>query len=116
MQPEIFRATILHLTSSDAVQREAACDTFLAEDEEAVNPLIAEFHAGVSEALGVAIINLVGEIGGPDALTLLRYVYHFEEKHLEWHKAAREALLYNQCNLDSDELAALEDDDAPDAG
>ena len=111
MQLDTLRGYLLQLTRSDAAAREAARAALLVEDEDIVAPLVAEFHAGVSEALGVAIISLVGEIGGPDALTLLRYVYHFEDKRPAWQRAAREALLYNQHNLDSTELEDLRSSD-----
>ncbi len=97
------------LTDGDAEARAA----LLALDEDAVNPLIDAFHAGVSEAGGLAIIDLVAEIGGPDALTLLRYVYHFEARPA-WKTAARRGLLLNRSNLDASELAELTGDpDSP---
>lgn len=99
---------------SDLVKQFLAGDAearveLLALDEDAVNPLIEAFYAGVGEAGGVAIIDLVAEIGGPDALTLLRYAYHFEER-LALKEAARRGLLLNQNNLDAQELAELTGD------
>src|SRR5262249_13572655 len=102
-----LRPHLLQLDNPDAARRDAARAALLAYDEEAADFLIAEFHAGVSAALGIAIIELVSEIGGPDAMTLLRYVYHFEEKCPVWQKAAAHALLYNQHSLDQSELEDL---------
>ena len=76
-------------------------------DEEAVNLLADEFYAGVSEPLGVAILDIVGEIGGPDALSMLRNVYHFEDKHESWRKAGARGLLTNRDNLDAAEVEEL---------
>jgi len=98
---------IQQLASPDAAQREAARTALLSLDEEAVDPLIAEFHAGVSDAMGAIIIELVGEIGGPDALTLLRYVFNFEEHRPQCHAAAVKAMHYNAHSLDQSERDAL---------
>ncbi len=98
---------ILMLNTRDAVQQQAARDALLMLDEEAVNPLIEAFHAGVNEVTGVVILDLVGEIGGPDALTLLRYVFNFEEAHTAWYRASAKGLLYNEHSLDTAEREAV---------
>ncbi len=110
MSSDNLPALIRQLTSADAAEREAARNALLALDEDAVDPLIAEFHAGVSDAMGAAIIDVVGEIGGPDALTLLRYVFHFEEHRPLCHAAAIKALRYNAHSLDQSERDALPPD------
>jgi hypothetical protein len=59
--------------------------------------------------LGIAILELVAEIGGPDALSLLRNVYHFDDQHTAWRNAARRGLFHNRNNLDASELTDLLD-------
>lgn len=107
MYPQNFRQLLSDLIHNDTVQRESAQAELLSLDEEIVDPLIGEFYSGVSERLGVAIIELVAEIGGPDALSLLRNVYHFDDHHVAWRAAARRGLLHNRHNLDTTELDNL---------
>jgi hypothetical protein len=107
MQPEHFRQLLTDLTSDDTVQRQTAWDTLRALDEEILDPLIAEFYSGVSENSGIAILQLAAEIGGPDALSLLRNVYHFDDHHVAWQHAAGKGLLHNRANLDATELEDL---------
>ncbi|MBZ0286976.1 MAG: hypothetical protein K8I30_05135, partial [Anaerolineae bacterium] len=105
--PENFRQLLTDLTSADDSRREAARAALLAYDEAIVDPLIGEFYSGVSEVSGVAILDLVAEIGGPDALSLLRNVYHFDDHHAAWREAAALGLLRNRHNLDAAELREL---------
>ena len=71
MYPENFRQLLSDLIHSDTAQRESAFAALRSLDEEIVDPLVGEFYSGVSEALGIAILELVAEIGGPDALSLV---------------------------------------------
>jgi hypothetical protein len=98
-----FREMVCQLTGADADEREAARARLLAMDEDAVNPLLDVFYGGVSEAEGLAILDVVAEIGGPDALSMLRNVYHFEEKRKAWQDAAARGLMQNADNLDAGE-------------
>ncbi len=107
MYPENFRQLISDLTHNDAAQRQIARASLQSLDEDIVDPLIGEFHSGVSEALGVAILELIAEIGGPDALSMLRNVYHFDDHHAHWRAAAARGLLHNRDNLDAAELEEL---------
>jgi hypothetical protein len=95
------------LTSSDLTEQHDARQALLAMDEDTVDPLIAEFYAGVNEAVGVVILDLVGEIGGPDALLLLKNVYYDPGQRPAWREASRNGLLHNRDNLNPDELAKL---------
>lgn len=90
---------------------EAQRATLLALDEDAVDPLISAFYAGVNEAQGVAILELVGEIGGPDALTLLRNVGYDPTTRAAWRVAARDGLMMNRANLSAEEIEQLLTDD-----
>jgi hypothetical protein len=115
MPPDQFRQHMKDLTSDDESQRAAARAALIALDEDIVDPLIGEFYSGVSEALGVAILDLAAEIGGPDALSLLRNVYHFDDHHAAWREAAGRGLLHNRHNLDASELDdLLRDGETPD--
>ncbi len=107
MYPENFRQLLSDLTHSDNSQRENAYISLRALDEEIVDPLVGEFYSGVSEALEIAILELAAEIGGPDALSLLRNVYHFDDHHAAWREAAGRGLLHNRHNLDKAELDEL---------
>jgi hypothetical protein len=108
MDSNTLHNLLAQLSSDDPAQRETARMALFALDEEAVNLLADEFYAGVSEALGVAILDIVGEIGGPDALSMLRNVYHFEDKRVSWRKAAARGLLMNRDNLDTAEVEEVE--------
>jgi hypothetical protein len=107
MYPENFRQLLSDLIHTDALQRENAHAALRSLDEEIVDPLIGEFYSGVNESLGVAILELVAEIGGPDALSLLRNVYHFDDHHVLWRQTAARGLLHNRNNLDAAELTDL---------
>src|SRR5690242_19118967 len=105
--PENFRQLLKDLTSADESRCDAARDALMALDEAIVDPLIGEFYSGVSEALGIAILDLAAAIGGPDALSLLRNVYNFDDQHVAWRKAAARGLLHNRHSLDAAELDEL---------
>lgn len=107
MYPDNFRQLLSDLIQDDTGRRENAHTTLRSLDEEIVDPLVGEFYSGVSERLGIAIIELVAEIGGPDALSLLRNVYHFDDHHAAWREVARQGLLLNRHNLDAAELDEL---------
>ncbi|MBL8164581.1 MAG: hypothetical protein JNJ61_21505 [Anaerolineae bacterium] len=98
------------LNEADAQARSAAWDALRALDEDAVDALLNAFYAGMSEPHGTLILALVAEIGGPDALTLLRNVYYDPGARQAWHTAAAQGLLHNRANLDAHELAQLERD------
>ncbi|MEO8608219.1 MAG: hypothetical protein ABI690_10075 [Chloroflexota bacterium] len=107
MSPDQFRQHMKDLTSADESQCDAARAALLVLDEAIVDPLVGEFYSGVSEALGVAILDLAAEIGGPDALSLLRNVYNFDDHHAAWRAAAGRGLLHNRHSLDANELDEL---------
>ena len=98
---------IQQLTDGSAEQRLAARMILMALDEEAIEPLIAHYYAGVTEATGITLLELMAEIGGPDALATLWNVYHFEVCET-WIQAAVRGLLHNRDNLDKDEIQELQ--------
>jgi HEAT repeat protein len=62
------------ILSGDAKRQQQARIVLLAMDEDAVPPLVDAFYAGVTEAQGVVLLDIVAEIGGPDAIQLLEDV------------------------------------------
>ncbi len=103
-----FAQQLKHLTDADPAQHEAAREALLALDEDGVEWMVGEFYSGVSNALGVALIEIIGEIGGWEALTFLRQVYAERELPGEWQIAAARALLRNIDRLDEREVAGVQ--------
>lgn len=92
---------IQQLTSGDETQRTAARQQILAMDEDAVEPLTDEFYAGVNEAAGEVILEILGEIGGWEALNVLRDTYA-NPRYESWKIAAERGLAYNGQSPDID--------------
>ncbi len=63
------------ILSGDETRRQRARVMLLALDEDAVTALTDAFYAGVNEAQGVVLLDVVAEIGGPEAMQLLEDVY-----------------------------------------
>ena len=66
----------------------------LQHDEDAVDALTDEFYSGVNEATGVIILNLLTEIGGPDALLVLVDVAN-NARYPTWKAIAHQAVTAN---------------------
>ena len=92
------------LNSENPVRRDEARQQLLALDEDALEPLSDIYYRGVTEAHGIAILNLMAEIGGPTAMQTLREVFHFEERKPVWKRTAAEGLLYNHDSLSPHEI------------
>lgn len=101
-----FHRLALQLVSEHEGEKAAALRLLYELDEAAVDPLTDVFYGGVSEAVGRAIIGVLAEIGGPDALLTLRDIYHYEERTALRRDAAR-GLLHNRHALSPGEVAAL---------
>jgi len=97
MTAQETRRLITQLTSVVPVERSAARLAFLKMDEEAIQPLADELYSGVSEPTGVAILELMGEIGGWEALTVLQDIYLSEGSRPAMAKTAAQALKDNGC-------------------
>lgn len=94
-QPDIY-ALVQQLVSHDVAAREQARFVLLGLDEVVVSSLIDLFYAGLSEAAGLAVIELVAEIGGFEARSLLEDVAHLSSYGREsWRGAARLGLVRN---------------------
>jgi hypothetical protein len=87
---ELLRA----LAHGDDNERDAARNELYRMDEDAVDLLTDEFYAGVDEATGVAILEVISAIGGPDALRLLKYACYFGDK-AAWREAGARGLADN---------------------
>lgn len=92
---------IQQLTGDDETQRTTARQQILALDEDAVEPLTDEFYAGVNEAAGEIILEILGEIGGWEALNVLRDTYA-NPRYPSWKAAAERGLAYNGQSPDID--------------
>lgn len=93
-QAEI-RVLLKQLVSDDAAQSDAARMALYKLDEYAVDPLADEFYSGVSMQEAAAILDVLGEIGGPDALIVLRDAYGVLETTDEIRQTAALALARN---------------------
>jgi hypothetical protein len=89
-----MRETLRALVYGSADERETARHALLRMDEDAVDLLTDEFYAGVDEATGVAILEIVSIIGGPDALRLLKFACYFGDKEA-WRQAGARGLADN---------------------
>jgi len=95
MTPQELRRLVTQLTSDVLVERAAAKLAFLKLDEDAIQPLADELYSGVNEATGVAILELMGEIGGWEALAVLQDIFYAESSRPALAKAAAKALKDN---------------------
>ncbi len=102
-----FSQLVKQLVDDSLMIQQVAEMILLALDEDAVDPLIDEFYAGVTDAQGVAILEIMAKIGGPDAMSTLRNVFHFEESRASLKYAAANGLLFNSDNLSQDELEEI---------
>ena len=105
-----FRTLMNDLASINPAQRDAARAALLQMDEDVMDLLVAEFYAGMPEKLAVAVLEIIGEIGGYEALNLLGDVYYSRDTRPNLKIAARLALLRNADNLDPQQVAKLRED------
>ncbi len=93
-----YSALIAGLT--DDLRGDLAYTTLLEADEDAVAHLSDALYAGVSEAHGLIIIELVATIGGWEAQNLLEDILSpFKPfKHETWKTAARDGMQANGWN------------------
>jgi HEAT repeat protein len=103
MQQTDYKKLVAQLTQGHPAQRMAAHFILIALQEQAVEPLIDELYAGVSDQQGAAIIKVLAEIGGPDALMTLRDVFERAGERPALQQAAALGLLRNVDNLSPDE-------------
>jgi hypothetical protein len=99
MTPQDIRELIGQLTSLNFVERSAAHLLFLKLGEDAIQPLADELYSGVTESVGAAILSLMGEIGGWEALAVLQDIYFAESSRPAMRRAAGQALKDNDYEL-----------------
>lgn len=95
MNADEVRRHITMLTSEIAVERTAARLAFLQLDEDAIQPLADELYSGVSDAAGAAILELMGLIGGWEAMLVLQDIAHAHTTRPHLAQAAERALKDN---------------------
>ena len=102
-QPD-FPKLIKQLVSENSDESAQARKTLFALDEDAVSPLLDEYYAGVNEVQGIAILNMLAEMGGYEALNALRSICFFDlSTPPQLRKTAARGLLSNSENLSPDE-------------
>lgn len=89
-----IRAHIQSLTHEDLDIRQQARAALTAGDEAIIDTLIDEFYAGVNEQTGIALLDIIGQIGGYMAINTLEYVYHFDP-HDAWKTIAQKWLTHD---------------------
>ena len=92
-----YHQLLQHLVSGNTSQRQSALKIIAEQDEDAVQPLIDQFYAGVNEATGLVIIDLIGTIGGFEARQLLEDLYYLNQAQNKesWYQSAKDALKHN---------------------
>ncbi len=92
---------------AEPIHRIAARMILLALQEEAVEPLADAYFAGVNDEQGIAILDLMADIGGYEALNIMRDIIRHETKRPKLRVAAGQGLLRNEDNLSPKELKAI---------
>ena len=106
MDKSTVAALIPQLVSRDDAVRHAALRTLYAGDEQAAVILCDLFAAGLNEAQACAVLEVLGEMGGFDALMLLFSAFHFDVRPAVKESAAF-ALERNSANLNADERTEI---------
>jgi len=102
-----YQELVQFLGSGDIMKIQAATMILIALQEEAINPLGDQLYAGVTDEQGVGILRVVSEIGGPDALAMLRNIFEFESSRPLLQLAAAEGLFRNKDSLSDDEMTRV---------
>jgi hypothetical protein len=79
----------------------------MALQEDAVEALADAYFAGVNDEQGIAILDLLADIGGYEALNIMRDIVKHETKRLKLRIAAAYGLLRNEDNLSNREVKLL---------
>lgn len=97
---------IEQLTGTSLHEQLAAKMILLAMQEDAIDPLADLLYAGVNDASGRAIIDVVATIGGYEALLLLKQIFDFNQNTVFVLAAAR-GLIHNVDQLSREEREAV---------
>jgi hypothetical protein len=104
MKPD-YRELVQQLLSKDTNQQMTARQTLFSLEEDAVSGLLDEYYAGVNEAQGLAILDILAQISGYEALNALRSLLFFDlSTPAAFRTAAAQGLLLNRDNLSPDEV------------
>lgn len=75
-----YEALVKQLVSEKASERKVAQMILLSMQEDAIEPLADQYFAGVTDAEGNAILSMIAEIGGYEAIHLLHDVFTHEAR------------------------------------
>lgn len=103
-----YDALVNRFLQAEPVHRTAARMILIAVQEDAVEPLSDAFYAGVTEEQGAAVIMLLADIGGYEALNILRDIVKHHVKNLRLRVIAAEGLLKNENAISEKEQKALQ--------
>lgn len=103
-----YDALVTRFLTAEPVHQMAARMILLAVQEDAVQPLADAYYAGVNDEQGTAIIGILAEIGGYEALNILRDIVRHQVKRLPLRVAAAEGLLQNESAISEKEQKALQ--------
>jgi len=98
-----YHQLLSQVMDSNPAQQMAARMIILAMEEDAVNALIDIYYAGVTDAEGEAILEIIAEIGGYEAVLILRNIYDFEDSRPQLRHSAAKGLLRNSDSLTQEE-------------
>lgn len=93
---------------AEPIHRLAARMILVALQEDAIEPLADAYYAGVNDEQGIALLNLIADIGGYEALNILRDILKHEKKRRKVRIAAAQGLIHNQDNLSEREVKAIQ--------
>lgn len=93
---------------AEPIHRLAARMILVALQEDAIEPLADAYYAGVNDAQGVALLDLMADIGGYEALNILRDILKHEKKRRKLRIAAAEGMMRNHDNLSEKEAKAVQ--------
>lgn len=102
-----IRELVRRLNHKSPAHSAAARMLLVALQEKAVGPLIDELYAGVSDAQGIVILDMLAEIGGPEAMEVLRSIFTHETQRPALQTAAARGLRHNVHNLSLSEVEAV---------
>lgn len=102
-----YDALVERFLIGELANRTAARMILIAVQEDAIDPLADAYFAGVNDEQGLAILNLMAEIGGYEALNILRDILKHEKRRRILRIAAAEGLMMNEDNLSEQEVTAI---------
>jgi|GEM_PF-2128918 len=92
---------------AEPIHRVAARMILMALQEDAIEPLADAYFAGVNDEQGIAILDLMADIGGYEALNTMRDIVKHETKRRKLRVAAAHGLMRNENNLSKKEVKVL---------